>query len=63
MSGAVRCVLKRCSLSVPLKASIDKDVKERKLFWRGHMFFAYDSSQSQLDGLEGEMVWLYLLGL
>ena len=35
MSGAVRCVLKRWSLSVPLKASIDKDVKERKLFLEG----------------------------
>ena len=32
MSGAVRCVLKRWSLSVPLNASIDKNAKEQKLF-------------------------------
>ena len=32
MSGAVRCVLKRWSLSVPLNVSIDKNAKEQKLF-------------------------------
>jgi len=35
MSGAVSCVLKRCSLSVPLEASIDKNAKERKSFSEG----------------------------
>lgn len=35
LSDAVRCVLKRCSLGVPLKASIDKNAKE----WKGPAYF------------------------
>ena len=70
MSDAVRYILKVCSLSVPLKASIDKYAEEWKVstyFKTSYLEVAlwpllYDQRQNQTDDLElhhhkGEMVW------
>ena len=57
---AVRCVLKRCSLGVPLKASIDKNANAGKVpvhvkascLGEGLCFLMCDPRQSQLGALE-----------
>ena len=59
-SVAVRCVLKRCSLGVPLKASIDKNANAGKVpvhvkascLGEGLCFLMCDPRQSQLGALE-----------